>query len=374
MSSLPADWQLPEGWTMKAAGDVATLQRGFDLPVQDRQDGVVPIFAANGSVGTHSVHKVEGPGVVTGRSGSLGNVHFVEENFWPLNTALWVKDFHGNEPKWVSRLLRWMRLEQYTRGVGVPTLNRNLVHEIEIPVPPLDEQKRIAAILDQADELRRKRQRAIDRLNQFGEAAFAQLDISKGRWSELSEVCEFENGDRGKNYPGKKSLLSKGIPFVSAADLDANGEVVRSNLSYISDARFEMLRSGKFAGGDFLFCLRGSLGKFALVPDGMSGAIASSLIIIRISDSLDHEFFRGYLGSRLVKKEIDFYSNGLAQPNLSGASLKKFKIFLPPIEVQKKFGATMSKIGETRERLLRSKAQLDHLFASLQHSAFLGGL
>ena len=113
---------------MKPLGDVATLQRGFDLPVQARCEGPVTIFAANGPVGTHNVHKVGGPGVVTGRSGTLGKVHFVEDDYWPLNTALWVKDFHGNDPAWIYRLLTWMRLEQFMRGAGVPTLNRNLVH------------------------------------------------------------------------------------------------------------------------------------------------------------------------------------------------------------------------------------------------------
>ena len=88
--------RLPTDWATKPLGSVATLQRGFDLPVQARREGPVKIFAANGPVGTHAVHKVEGPGVVTGRSGTLGKVHFVKEDYWPLNTALWVNDFHGN--------------------------------------------------------------------------------------------------------------------------------------------------------------------------------------------------------------------------------------------------------------------------------------
>ncbi len=74
---------LPSGWTIKPLGDVATLQRGFDLPVHQRIPGSVPVFAANGSVGTHNVPKVIGPGVVTGRSGTLGEVHYVQNDYWP---------------------------------------------------------------------------------------------------------------------------------------------------------------------------------------------------------------------------------------------------------------------------------------------------
>ena len=94
--------QFPDTWTTKPLGEVATLQRGFDLPVQHRCEGDVPIFAANGPVGTHNVVKIEGPGVVTGRSGTIGKVHYVEGGYWFLNTSLWVKDFHGNDLRWVA--------------------------------------------------------------------------------------------------------------------------------------------------------------------------------------------------------------------------------------------------------------------------------
>jgi type I restriction enzyme S subunit len=149
----------PMRWDKKPLKEIATLQRGFDLPIQKRCDGCVPIFAANGPIGTHNICKVQGPGVVTGRSGSLGNVHYVSEDFWPLNTALWVKDFHGNNPIWVSFLLKFMRLEQYTRGAGVPTLNRNLVHVVDMPVPPLDLQRRFATIVESI-ECQKAHQRA----------------------------------------------------------------------------------------------------------------------------------------------------------------------------------------------------------------------
>lgn len=151
----------PESWSIKPLGKVATLQRGFDLPIHKRISSDIPVLAANGVVGFHNESKVQAPGVITGRSGTLGVVHYVESDYWPLNTSLWVKEFHGNDPRWVYRLLSWMKLERHTRGTGVPTLNRNLVHVVPVPVPPLEEQKRIAAILDKADAIRRKRKEAI---------------------------------------------------------------------------------------------------------------------------------------------------------------------------------------------------------------------
>jgi type I restriction enzyme, S subunit len=135
----------PQGWAAVPLIEAVTLQRGFDLPVQDRTAGTVPIYAANGPVGTHNIARVKGPGVVTGRSGTIGKVHFVETDFWPLNTSLYVRDFHGNDPQFIALLLKKLGLERYLAGTGVPTLNRNVVHEVVVAIPPLREQQRIVA-------------------------------------------------------------------------------------------------------------------------------------------------------------------------------------------------------------------------------------
>ena len=84
-------------WPEKPLIEVAPLKRGYDLPVSKRNPGTVPIYAANGENGSHDEVKIEGPGVVTGRSGTIGKVHYVEGGYWPLNTALYVTDFKGND-------------------------------------------------------------------------------------------------------------------------------------------------------------------------------------------------------------------------------------------------------------------------------------
>ena len=126
---------LPEGWERIPLGEALTLQRGFDLPVKKRKDGPYPIYASTGINGYHEVAKVKGPGVVTGRSGSLGTVMYVSGDFWPLNTTLWVKEFKKVNPFFAVYLLSDLHLEQYNGGVAVPTLNRNDVHRIEILCP-----------------------------------------------------------------------------------------------------------------------------------------------------------------------------------------------------------------------------------------------
>jgi len=140
------------GWESKRLDEVGTLQRGFDLPAPLRTSGPFPLVTSSGPTDTHNEAKVKGPGVATGRSGSIGNVFFVDDDFWPLNTTLYVKDFHGNYPRFVYYLLQLIDLSRFATGTGVPTLNRNDVHGELVALPPLDEQQRIVAVLDEAFE------------------------------------------------------------------------------------------------------------------------------------------------------------------------------------------------------------------------------
>jgi type I restriction enzyme S subunit len=126
---------IPLGWTKELLGNLLTLQRGFDLPVPKRISGNIPIYASTGINGYHNEAKVKGPGVVTGRSGSLGTVMYVAKDHWPLNTSLWVKEFKKVSPIFATFLLRSMKLENYNGGAAVPTLNRNDVHKVEVLCP-----------------------------------------------------------------------------------------------------------------------------------------------------------------------------------------------------------------------------------------------
>ena len=110
------------------------------------------MIASTGPVGTHKEAMVKGPGVVIGRSGSIGGGQFIKEDFWPLNTTLWVKDFKGNEPRFCFYLLKSLDLTRFNAGSGVPTLNRNHIHPLPVAIPSLSEQRRIARILGTLDD------------------------------------------------------------------------------------------------------------------------------------------------------------------------------------------------------------------------------
>lgn len=162
-------------------------------------------------------------------------------------------------------------------------------------------------------------------------------------WVNTNEVFGLENGDRSKNYPNKSALVSDGIPFINAGQL-VDGVISKEELVYITEERFDILNGGKFTDGDILFCLRGSLGKCALVTDFGIGAIASSLIIMRPIISQLQYFMMLVLNSPITKKNIYKYDNGTAQPNLSGADLARFPVPLPPINEQQRIVAKVDEL------------------------------
>ena len=139
-------------WEEVTLGEVLTLQRGLDLPVQDRKHGKVPIVASNGITGYHNHAPVKAPGVVIGRSGSIGGGQYIECDYWPLNTTLWVKDFKGNDPRYCYYLLRSIDFSGLNAGSGVPTLNRNHLHPMRMKRPPVAEQKQISSMLGTIDD------------------------------------------------------------------------------------------------------------------------------------------------------------------------------------------------------------------------------
>ncbi|SNB45222.1 restriction endonuclease subunit S [Geobacter sp. DSM 9736] len=141
-----------ESWQIRPLGEIAPLQRGFDLPNSELQQGPYPVVYSNGVLNRHTMFKAKGPGVVTGRSGTIGAVTFVPEDFWPHNTALWVTSFKGNDPKFIFYLYTRIGLERFATGSGVPTLNRNDVHAFKVKVPSTkEEQTAIATILSDMD-------------------------------------------------------------------------------------------------------------------------------------------------------------------------------------------------------------------------------
>jgi type I restriction enzyme S subunit len=141
-------------WSKTTIGEQATLQRGFDITRVEQRDGRIPVISSGGVSSYHDQAAVRGPGVVLGRKGVVGSVFYMANDYWPHDTTLWVKDFHGNVPRFVYYFFKYFAPRLATMDVGSanPTLNRNHVHPLGTLWPPVDEQQAIASILGTLDD------------------------------------------------------------------------------------------------------------------------------------------------------------------------------------------------------------------------------
>lgn len=184
-------------------------------------------------------------------------------------------------------------------------------------------------------------------------------------YKKLGEVATFINGDRGKNYPSAKDFVESGVPFINAGHLN-NGIISYDKMNYITINKYNSLGSGKIIKNDILFCLRGSLGKYAIVAEDSMGAIASSLVIIRPFQNADNRFIAHFLSSAKIKEYIAKNNNGSSQPNLSAKSVASFIIPLPPLSTQLAIVTELDKINE----LIRLKKEQLKNFDNLAQSLF----
>lgn len=269
-----------------------------------------------------------------------------------------------------------------TNTTNLRNLNFNDYLDLEIPIPELAEQKQIVSkikecfnYLDKAEDRliinEKKAQKLLDSV--LKKALMAKRLESY----ELKDIAELINGDRGKNYPNKSALVKEGIPFITAGHIQDH-KVDFSQMNYITEERYNILNNGKIKKDDIIFCLRGSLGKIALIDFSQNAAIASSLVIIRPSSRITSKYLYYYLLSQYGQSQIRLFDNGTAQPNLSAANLNKFIIKLPDNETQKRIVAQIEesaiKISIINKVISKQKINLEKMRQSILKKAFEGKL
>lgn len=353
-------------WPKRPLIEVAKLQRGFDLPVQDRAHGAVPVYAANGPVGMHSEAICKGPGVVTGRSGTIGKVHYVETDYWPLNTSLFVVDFCGNFPRWVYYRLRSFGLERFAQGAGVPTLNRNLVHGELIEVPPFEEQARIAAILDRADSLRRKRQEAVRLADEFLRSVFIDMfgePVANSKLlptKSIEELCPVGTGatpsrERADFYGGPH-------PWIKTGEVDSVW-ITHAEES-ITDKAIAETNCRLFPKRTILIAMYGqgkTRGKVGML--GIAAATNQACAAILPSNLIDPLFL--YTQLELMYEHLRAMGRGGNQENLNLGMIKSLQVLVPPTHLVERFLAIRKRTHSVLSKARLAGAQTQDLADAL---------
>lgn len=174
--------KVPKGWRCDKFKEFAVLQRGSDLTDNDVVPGIYPVVKSNGVSIRHNQYFVEPPGVVTGRSGTIGKAFYIEEKFWAHNTTLYVKDFKGSVPKYIYYLILSMDFSRYYAGTTVPTLNRNDIHKLKVAVPEtFEEQQQIVLLLDESHNIINKKKNKIAVLERLKKSLMQNLLTGKVR-------------------------------------------------------------------------------------------------------------------------------------------------------------------------------------------------
>ena len=277
-------------------GDFLTLKRGYDLPEHARLPGEIPVISSSGVTGTHQEAKVYGPGVVTGRYGTLGEVFYIDEPFWPLNTALYVQDFKGNHRRFVSYFLRWVLNGTQSDKAAVPGVNRNDLHARKVQVPDdLSEQAEIASVLSAYDDLIENNRRRMQLLEQAARLLYKEwfvhlrfpghehtriIDGVPEGW-EVRPIKEIVEGV----YDGPHATpppAEHGAVFLGIKNITESGRLDLSSTRYIAEEDLpKWTRRVSPQAGDIVFFYEATLNLYALIPEGFRGCLGRRLALVR---------------------------------------------------------------------------------------------
>jgi len=335
------------------------LQRGFDITRKEQQTGKVPVISSGGIGSYHNIAKVIGPGVVLGRKGVVGSVYYQQCDYWPHDTTLWVKDFHGNDPHFVYYFFKSIARQIASLDVGSanPTLNRNHLHPTRVLWPPLKEQQAIAAILGALDDKIENNRRTNETLEAMARAIFqswfvdfdpvhakaagqrptgmddataalfpdefqdSALGLIPKGWEvgTLGDVAQQRrDGVRvadiqaGEHYIGLEHMPRRSIALDSWED----GEVITSNKS-------------RFSKGDFLFGkLRPYFHKVGVAP--VDGVCSTDIVVVQPMAEDWYGPVLAVITSDKFVDEVTAASTGTKMPRTSWGNMSKFSIVMPP--------------------------------------------
>lgn len=326
-------------WRQVTLGEVCELKRGYDLPKGSRVAGTVPIVSSSGVTGFHNSAKVKAPGVVTGRYGTLGEVFYISEDFWPLNTALYVRDFKGNDPRFVAALLESMDLGQHDGAAAVPGLNRNQLHGLPVRVPNQQGQTAIATILDALTELIANNRRRVEVLEQ----------IARELYREWFVHFRYPGHENATFVDSPLGAVPEGWTVKALGDLSANYDRLRKPLSkavrqqrtgaipYYGAAKLIDWVDGWIFDGEYLlFAEDGSVQTPAGFPvlQLVEGKFwANNHTHILQGDTVSTRFL--YLACE--RHSITGYVTGAAQPKITQANLNRIPLTVGPAAVHAAF-------------------------------------
>jgi type I restriction enzyme, S subunit len=358
-------------WKKCFLGDVINLKRGYDLPSRDRLTGQYPIVSSSGISGFHKEAMVKAPGVVTGRYGTIGEVFYITQDFWPLNTSLYVQSFKGNNPRFISYFLKTLDLGSQNVAGAVPGVNRNALHMLSVRIPSRPIQKKIVAVLSAYDDLIENNDRRITLLEKMAEEiyrewfvrlrfpGFDRATFHKGipeGWAwETLENLGFLGRGKSKHRPRNDlSLYGGDYPFIQTGEVkEASSSFYITNHTQTYNKK-GLAQSKLWNPGTLLITIAANIAETAILT--YSACIPDSIIgFIPNHEKVSAEYIK--YSVEHLKMQIQNISQGTTQDNLSQSKLETFDFLVPS-------QSTMSQFIEFSQPLF---LQIKNLLLKNQH-------
>jgi type I restriction enzyme S subunit len=376
---------MDEKWRELRLREVITLKRGYDLRTADRnQSGTVPVVSSSGITGSHDEAKVQPPGVVTGRYGTVGKVFYLIEPFWPLNTTLYVRDFKGNDPYFIYYFLHIINFERFSDKTGVPGVDRNDLHRIRVSIPPLPEQRKIAVILstwdqaialtDRRIEAARQRKKGLMQRLLTGRVRFPEFVITDGYSSALRglvpkdwrilEFGDFASKSSKKFDPKKETGIHECI------ELEHISQETGQILGTTSTEEQKSVKNS-FSAGQVLFGkLRPYLKKFTQ-PD-FSGVCSSEIWVLSGKKDLCSNDFLFYLVQSERFLAAANVTSGTKMPRSDWGYVSEFAFAIPLLQEQCRIAAVLQACDREIELLTQKRDALQRQKKGLMQRLLTG--
>ncbi|MEN9284535.1 MAG: hypothetical protein RLZZ179_2028 [Verrucomicrobiota bacterium] len=373
---------VPDGWSKVEFDNFTTLQRGKDLTKAEFRQETVPVAGSNGVIGYHDTAIAKARGITVGRSGSAGKVTVYEEDFWPHNTSLYVRDFHVNDPYFAGFLLGSLNLARFKTGASVPTLDRNSFKTLPLLVPALPKQKKIAHILSTVQRAIEAQQRVIQTTTKLKKALMHKL-FTKGLRGEpqkqteigpvpesweiktVGDYCDILNGFAFKS---EDYVSTGGIPNFPVVNISWDGTISMDDCKFLPESFAESHKQYLVNEGDFMFVVVGATrGKLAQIPASILPALMNQNMwrIVPMREGIDRDYLFHHLRRSVVSllQQDDDQARGFFKKS----DFRDIPLAIPSLQEQIEIRTALETIETKLGQHAAKAAQLKDLFRTLLH-------
>ena len=358
-------------WKPAVLQDLVFLQRGFDITKAQQKTGDVPVFSSGGLSSWHNASRAKGPGVIIGRKGTLGSVHYSEGDYWPHDTTLWSKSLQGNNARFVYYALKCLGLERFNVGGANPTLNRNHIHDLPIYIPDRSIQDHIVAVLSAYDDLIENNWRRIALLEEAARLLYRewfvhlrfpgheQVKITGGvpeGWEPrtLEDIAEANReGYRPKELPEKLNYID-----ISSV---AQGRILSKSVMASTDAPGRARR--KADAGDVIWSnVRPNLRAYALILEPEENDVFSTGFTVLTATEVPYVWLYMFVTTDKFVGHLINHATGAGYPAVRSDDFLRAEIVVPPAALLELYQEStepsfrlISKLGQKNRKLSHAR-------------------